>query len=69
MTGKDIVKLILEEKLEDYEFCVANSFNGQIKAKANMIVSWPNCEKFGKESYDTSRKGDAKIAILTEIIR
>ena len=68
MLGKDIIKIIQENELENYEFCVASTMAGNIKTKVNTVISWPTCEQINKQSYDTKNKGNAKIAILTEIV-
>ena len=68
MLGKDIIKIIEENGLENYEFCVASTMSGNIKTKVNTVISWPTCEQINRESYNTKNQGNAKIAILTEIV-
>jgi hypothetical protein len=67
MKGSELIKMIQDQHLEDYDFCTVDRHEGELKISANFkgfLSGVPN--NFGVEGYYNTHQGygQNKIVIL-----
>lgn len=64
MTGKELIRIIQEKKLEEHDFCVVDRQDGTIKRPARNLIIWDNAKKIFSYNIEDSETG--KVVILSD---